>query len=123
LTGGDENRLAVSPNLGDDWKRADVPSSPNKIKFSTLVFDPVDSQVGYAGSGTHRSPSDSEGLYRSINGGQSWDFFNDGIKFANPEGTYIQSIAIDPSDNRVIFIAGSGGVFRTEDGGRTWSQQ
>lgn len=121
IAGTDEGRLAVSPN-GGDWSRATVPSTVAKLKFSALAIDPGDPQVVYAGSGTHRNPSDGDGLFRSQDGGQTWQRFNT-WSATDGQGTYVQSIALGPSNGRVIVIAGSEGVFRSEDGGINWTKQ
>jgi photosystem II stability/assembly factor-like uncharacterized protein len=99
-----------------------VPSDPLVLKFSVLKFDPTNPEIVYAGSGTHHHPSDGDGLYRSLDGGKFWGRFNTWASNGG-NGTYIQSIAIDPTNNQVIFIAGSEGIFRSDDGGVSWIKQ
>ena len=58
-----------------------------------------------------------QGVYRSGNGGESWQ------KVALPaqEDRRIAAIATSPADANVMYAAGPGlGVLRTDDGGKTW---
>ncbi|MCB0212256.1 MAG: hypothetical protein KDJ52_23145, partial [Anaerolineae bacterium] len=122
MAGADEGRLGISNNLGNDWIKADTPEKNSTLKFSAIVFDPNDSSIVYAGSGTNRNPSDGEGLFRSTDGGMNWEFFNTWNRGVG-NGTYVQDIAIDRTDSSIIFIATSEGVFRTDNGGETWVKQ
>lgn len=71
------------------------------------------------------------GLFRSDDGGQSWQLVRS--LWDRPErrgwfgGGYdtpgIHSICVDPRDPRCVRVAiSTGGVWRTEDGGDTWAQ-
>jgi photosystem II stability/assembly factor-like uncharacterized protein/Tfp pilus assembly protein PilF len=122
LAGSDEGRLAISSNAGYDWDQVRIPISISTLKFSALAIDPTNPQIVYAGSGNHRNPSDGEGLYRSEDGGRTWQRFNAWAP-GKGAGTYIQGIALTPADSRIIFIAGSEGVFRSDDRGDSWTRQ
>lgn len=122
LAGADEGRLGLSTNLGNDWLRADISTVNPTLKFSSIVFDPEDAMVVYAGSGTNRNPTDGEGLFRSTDGGLSWQSLNTWNAGVGT-GTFVQDIAIDQTDSRIVFIATSKGVFRTDDGGKSWASQ
>jgi photosystem II stability/assembly factor-like uncharacterized protein len=122
LAGSDRGKLAISLNSGADWTLAAIPSTISTLKFSVLEFDPANSSLVYAGSGSHRYQADGEGLYRSLDGGLTWQRFN---AWASDEaiGTYIQSIDINPVNSQIMFIASSEGVFRSADGGNSWKKQ
>ncbi len=123
LAGSDEGRLAISSNAGYDWSLATIPPSIPTLKFSILAFDPINPQVIYAGSGNYRNPTDGEGLYRSLDGGLTWHRFNAWAPSGDGRGTYVQGIALTPMDSQVIWIAGSEGIFRSDDGGSSWIKQ
>lgn len=66
-----------------------------------------------------------KGLYRSVNGGTSWEFM--GFK----DSEHISDIHIHPKDPNTVFVAVQGqlwsanaerGVFKTTDGGKTWTK-
>ncbi len=85
---------------------------------ASLVASPSDPQVIYFVSG--------EGCVRTSDGGQSWQPLGDGL----PKDQYsllVMTIAIDPSDPKVIyagtggFVGGGQGVFKSSDSGETWT--
>jgi photosystem II stability/assembly factor-like uncharacterized protein len=122
LAGSDKAVLARSTNAGNSWEPVTIPPSASTLKFSVIEFDPVDPQIVYAGTGTNRNPLDGQGLYRSLDGGQTWQRFNN-PPLSDRTGTYIQGIALDPTDNQTIFITGSQGIFRSDNGGDSWRKQ
>ncbi len=113
-------------NLIDPLKQSTlswVHLGPTNIagRVRSFLIDPVNPSILYAGSV-------SGGVWKSTNEGQSWFALND-----NMENLAIGSLAMDPS-NRNIIYAGTGegffnidairgnGIFKTTDGGVTWSQ-
>jgi hypothetical protein len=69
--------------------------------------------------------SEGVGLYRSKDGAETWEKVNSSQLFLYPK-----DFSVDPDDSNVILIgtcdAGrqdrSGGLYRTEDGGKTWQR-
>lgn len=78
----------------------------------TLAFRPDDDGVIFAGSASDFSAGTTGGLFRSTNGGLSWDTLN-------LRGD-IQKIQIDPIHPDTMFVV-AGTVFRSFDGGNTWT--
>src|SRR5262245_13622044 len=81
--------------------------------------------VGAGESNNRQSTSWGGGIYKSTNGGQTFQHM--GL----PESRHINSIVIDPANNDVVLVAATGplfgpggdrGVFKTTDGGRSWKQ-
>jgi photosystem II stability/assembly factor-like uncharacterized protein len=64
---------------------------------------------------------DSGGLYRSDDGGQSWEFMN-GDRRMRQRAWYYSHIYADPSDSNVVYSLNVG-FFKSRDGGRTFPQQ
>ena len=64
------------------------------------------------------------GIYRSTNGGVSWDFFNSGFPTNVAGGGlfYLVWIALDPNNPLILYGAGNDGrVYISRDGGKSWS--
>ncbi len=115
-----------STDAGYTWTAIsdDVPS----LSVGDIEIDPTDSYTLYLGTGESNSSGDSyagTGLYRTTNGGLTWEFI--GL----PNSHHIGRIAINPNDPDTIFVAALGslfgtnperGVYRTTDGGDTWEQ-
>jgi photosystem II stability/assembly factor-like uncharacterized protein len=60
------------------------------------------------------------GLERSANGGRSWQDLRLGV--AGGPGAQMLDLQIAPSDPRVVWAAGLSGVYRSTDGGITWTE-
>lgn len=107
-------------NLGQ-WKPIG-PYNGNAIegigRINRIAFDPTDSQTLWIGA-------PAGGLWKSTNGGQTWNTNTD--KLAN---LGISDIVINPQDRNVMYIATgdrdagdtySFGVLKSTDGGQTWN--
>ena len=62
------------------------------------------------------------GVYKSTNGGNSWTRTNDGPLqgMSSNFGWYFGQIRIDPTNNNRVYV-GMVSLYRTEDGGDTWT--
>ena len=120
---GDGEGVFKSTDRGESWKS--INNGLDTLETNVLVVDPNNSDILYLGT-------DDDGLYKSINGGESWEKIDIPlIEFAFGVG----DIAVDPEDSDVVYIAsvdyyrlandrgvlGDYGVFKSTDGGETWS--
>jgi hypothetical protein len=93
-----------------------------------------DSNIVYSAFGSGSGRSERGGVNKSTNGGQTWHPV--GFQLAqgfelNPEACVpygFRHLAIDPTDDDIVFAAmeipptGTGKLYRTTDGGITWSE-
>jgi photosystem II stability/assembly factor-like uncharacterized protein len=91
-----------------------------------VALDPNDASVVWVGTGesnSQRSVSYGDGVYRSDDGGKSWQ--NLGLK----KSEHIGRVVIDPRDSKVVYVAAEGplwgpggdrGLYKTTDAGKTW---
>jgi photosystem II stability/assembly factor-like uncharacterized protein len=63
----------------------------------------------------------ASGLYRSMDGGQSWNNAFDSLQSQEPIPASWVVVSPDFAEDRQIFAAAPGGVLRSEDGGQTWT--
>ncbi len=137
--------FAVNPNHtseyyvafagGGIWKTTNngttfLPIFDNEGSYSIgcLKLDPNNKNILWAGTGENnhqRSVSYGDGVYKSLDGGQSWQ--NMGLK----DSRHIGMIAIDPRDSNTVFVAAEGslwasdenrGLYQTTDAGKHWKK-
>jgi len=111
-------------NDGTTWSPVFDGEASYSIGWVTL--DPNDSSVVWVGSGesnSQRSVSYGDGIYRSVDGGKSWE--NLGLK----KSEHIGRVVVDPRDSKVVYVAAEGplwgpggdrGLYKSVDGGKTW---
>jgi DNA-binding beta-propeller fold protein YncE len=107
--------LIRSDDAGCTW----VPHPFFKDTWVTnLAVHPEDERLMYAATGR---PSLSNGLYRSVDGGESWT-----LMLPPSKGSRFASLRLAPSDPQRLYASGQdeGGMFltRSEDGGQTWTR-
>ncbi|MCA1658745.1 MAG: hypothetical protein LC627_05555, partial [Verrucomicrobiaceae bacterium] len=131
------NGVYRSVDGGETWKRAGLPASE---RIAKIIVSPVNGDTAYAAvPGALWSDSTDRGLYKTTDGGQTW---NQVLKGANAS-TGCSDIELDPTNPESILAtmwdfrrqgwtfrsggegpeAPSGsGLFRSTDGGSTWTE-
>ncbi len=106
--------LLKTTDGGASWGKIGTGLPP--IPALSLEISRSNNNTLYGGLG-YQIPVMGNGLYKSTDGGISWNRLAAGLE-ANPT---IKSIAIDPQNELVVYIADFyGGVFFTINGGETW---
>jgi photosystem II stability/assembly factor-like uncharacterized protein len=119
---------------GGVWKTTDAGHTWSSLfdqgppSIGAIAVAPSDPRILYAGTGqvsTRYDIAAGEGMFRSEDGGVVW-------QEAGLEQTrHIAAILVDPRDARTVLVAALGhvfgphaerGVYRTEDGGRSWQR-
>ncbi len=121
---------------GGVWKTSDAGHSWTNISDGQIPLGSmgalavVDSNpdIIYAGTGSSKIRSNvsiGRGLYKSVDGGKTWQFA--GLRDVGQ----IATIRINPNNPNEVFVAATGnpfkysadrGVFRTRDGGKSWKK-
>ena len=139
FVGGADSGVWRSTDAGASWTNLTdaLPSSA----IGALALDPDDENVIYAGTGEANYANHSRyglGIYKSTDGGESWAH----LARSTFEGRCFSRIVVDPHDSSRVFAGvtraggfpelaaakghpmatGAVGVFRSEDGGATWTQ-
>lgn len=124
------NGMYKSSDGGSNWKKIGLDSSEH---ISRILVHPKDPKIIYvAVPGALWSDSKHRGLYKSTNGGESWEK----ILYIN-EKTGCAEVLMDPSNPDVLFAStwqfrrqpfsfnsgGDGsGLYKSSDGGKTWKE-
>jgi len=98
---------------GSSWKNL-VNGLNNQFSFTSLSISPA-----YDSDHTVFVASAGDGVFRSLDGGDSWQRASSGMESAD---IVELSISTDfENDRRLLAVSGSGGVWRSVDGADTWS--
>ena len=130
-----KNTWYVAVHSGGVWKTVNAGTTWTPVfdiqgsySIGTVAIDPANPLVVWVGTGennSQRSVGYGDGVYKSTDGGRNWT--NVGLKASN----HIGKILVDPRHSDVVYVSAEGplwsaggdrGVYKTTDGGRTWTQ-
>lgn len=118
-------RLWKTVNNGTTW--IPVFDEQNTLSLGAVALAPSNPNIIYVGTGEanpRNSVSWGDGVYRSEDGGKTWRHV--GLR----DSAHIGRIVVHPRNPDVAYVAALGrlwgpnrerGLFRTEDGGKTWA--
>src|SRR5580700_5565069 len=127
--GGVQGGIWKSTDYGQHWDNVSDGKLPGVADpIGALAVAPSNSNVIYAGTGEADIRSDfdtGDGVYKTTDAGKTWSY-------AGLRDTHmIAKIVVDPKNARVAYAASMGhvfrpnperGIFRTTDGGNTWTK-
>ena len=130
-----ENIWYVAVGSGGVWKTDNAgttwtPIFDDQPSYSTgcITLDPSNPEIVWVGSGENvggRHVAYGDGVYRSLNGGKTWE--NRGLK----DSEHISEIIVHPDNSDVVWVAAQGplwnkggerGLYKTTDGGVSWKR-
>jgi photosystem II stability/assembly factor-like uncharacterized protein len=112
-------------NAGTTW--TSLFDGQGSYSIGTVALDPSDPARVWVGTGENnggRHIGFGDGIYRSDDGGKTWK--NMGLKTSE----HISKIIVHPEDSDTVWVASQGplwssggerGVYKTTDGGKTWT--
>jgi photosystem II stability/assembly factor-like uncharacterized protein len=125
----------IAARCGGLWKTTNngttftpVIDQENVYAIGDVTLAPSNPNIVWVGSGgqeNSRSAYSGDGVYKSMDGGETWE--NMGLK----DSHHIGRIVIHPRNPQVVYVAAIGhlfsfneerGLFKTEDGGKTWKK-
>jgi photosystem II stability/assembly factor-like uncharacterized protein len=132
--------IAAQDKLGSIYRSQDGGSNWNKVlqlpsqfvepgvalkqhSFKAIVFAPSNTNIVYGGVCRDdvrliKGYTDSLGVYRSPDGGLTWQEAND----SNVGNHCINDLAVHPTAPNLVYAAtAAGGVFKTVNGGQNWT--
>ncbi|MCK5765005.1 MAG: PKD domain-containing protein [Bacteroidales bacterium] len=117
FAGAPSGGLWITDDGGITWTSYcdDLPT----LGVSSIAVDYNNPDIIYMGTGD-RDAGDASGIgvLKSLDGGITWDEANTGI-----ENLTIGRMIIHPTNTNVLYIATTGGIFKTADAGQSWTQQ
>lgn len=132
---GDPNTVFIASASGGLWKTVNggiswkpIFERQGTISLGDIALAPSNPEVVWAGTGesnTRNSVSFGDGVYKSTDGGKTWQHM--GLR----DTERISAIVIHPQNPDIVYVGALGhafgpneerGVFMTTDGGRTWTK-
>jgi len=110
-----------SSDAGAAWQP--VNDFMGNLSISSLIMDPNNSSVLYAGTGEGFYNIDAVrgvGVFKSTDGGVSWNLLPSTNPTLNSAWYWVNRLAVNPTDGNVILAATNNGIFRTINAGSTW---
>ncbi len=130
-----EHTWYVAVGSGGIWKTTNGGTTWSPLfdgeksySIGCLALDPQNPNIVWAGTGENvggRHVGFGDGIYRSNDGGQSWE----NLGLAKSE--HISKIVVHPEDPNTVWVAAQGplwskggdrGVYKTTDGGQNWKR-
>lgn len=120
--------IFLSKDAGKTWKNMGLKKTG---RIGRVIVHPTNSNIVYAAAlGTTYGPQQERGIYRTKDGGNTWER----VLFVD-ENTGAADLSIDPKNPNILFAAmwsvhintwglnsggPGGGIYRSTDGGDTW---
>ncbi len=105
----------ISTNAGKNWTVTGTDGLP-LMQCASLCIDYSNDKIIYLGSGDANNYTNSFGIWKSINGGVTWNQSNSGIG-----NRLAVNILMDPTNNQTIIAATNDGIWKSTDAGATWT--
>jgi len=132
---GDRLTIYVGSASGGVWKSTDggttfkpIFDKQPSLSIGSIAIDSSNAKTIWVGTGeswVRNSVSVGTGVYRSRDGGESWE----AVGLADSE--HVSRMIVDPKDGNTVYACALGhlwnsnterGVFKTTDGGKTWNK-
>ena len=114
--GTDDGLIHVTRDDGKNWKDVTPPELTPWSKVSMLVVSRHAPNTVYAAVDRHRLEDYRPHIYRTRDGGKTWQHLGNGI----PDGSYLNAIREDPVRKGMLFAGTETGVFISFDDGDSW---
>ncbi len=104
----------TSTDYGQTFEEVDAVEFPNCMAIASDAAGSI-----YVGASFGR------GVYKSNDGGETWEQKNEGLPWFGSSICPILSIAVDPHDPETVWVGTqfSGGIVKSSDGGATWQSK
>ncbi|HUB20402.1 MAG TPA: hypothetical protein VL990_17305 [Acidobacteriaceae bacterium] len=114
--GTDDGLIQVTRDDGRTWTDVTPPAMTAWSKVSQIEAGHFDVETAYASVDRHRLADNKPYIYRTHDGGKTWQNVVDGI----PDGAYVNSVKEDPVTKGLLYAATELRVYVSFDDGDHW---
>ena len=119
FVGSPSGGLWKSVNGGANWT-TNTDQLSQVIGCTDIAIDPTNTQIMYMATGDGDAGDNyTVGLLKSTDGGTTWN--PTGLSFYVPQTRMMSKVLINPNSTSTILVATSAGIFRSTDGGVTFT--
>ncbi len=126
LAGTASGGLWISNDGAASW-HANFDFLPN-LSVTTIAFDPLNASIVYLGTGEASAGLVGVGAFKSVDGGNTWQYLATTNSDANADWRFVNRLAVHPAQTQVILAAltnnsrATGAIYRSSDAGATWTR-
>ena len=114
--GTDDGYIQVTRDDGRTWHNVTPPGLTPWSKVIQMTASHYNSQEAFAAVDRHRLNDDHPYIYRTTDGGKTWEKIVNGI----PSDEYLESLTEDPVRKGLLFCGTNMGVYVSFDNGNQW---
>ena len=114
--GTDDGLIHVTRDDGKTWNNVTPPAMTAWSKVSQIEAGHFDAETAYASVDRHRIADNKPYIYRTHDGGKTWQNVVAGI----PEGAYVNSVKEDPQAKGLLYAATELRVYVSFNDGAQW---
>jgi photosystem II stability/assembly factor-like uncharacterized protein len=114
--GTDDGLIHLTRDDGENWKDVTPPAMTAWSKVSQIEAGHFDAETAYASVDRHRLADDRPYIYRTHDGGKTWQNVVDGI----PEGAFVNCVREDTQQKGLLYAATELRVYVSFDDGDHW---
>jgi photosystem II stability/assembly factor-like uncharacterized protein len=114
--GTDDGLIYVTRDDGKNWAAVTPPEMTAWSKVSQIEAGHFDADTAYASVDRHRLADNQPYIYRTHDGGKTWQNVTAGI----PEGAYVNSVKEDPRAKGLLYAATELRVYVSFNDGAAW---
>ncbi len=114
--GTDDGYIQVTPDDGKTWQNVTPPALTAWSKVTMIDASHFDANKAYAAVERHQLEDYEPYMYRTRDGGKTWQKITNGL----PAGVYTQTVKEDPAKRGLLFAGTELGVYVSFNDGDTW---
>ena len=114
--GTDDGLIQLTRDGGKTWQNVTPPALTPWSKISMMEASHFDANTAYAAVDRHRLDDFHPHIYRTHDGGKTWQEISQGI----PDGSFVRVVREDPERKGLLYAGTETGVYVSFDDGNHW---